>query len=50
MTEADKEALMRAGVKYMDITDYPESAVSLQSTKWTPCKCFGCFFLFVSSI
>lgn len=37
MTEGDKEALFRAGVKYMDITDYPNPPVSLQSA-WTPCK------------
>jgi leucyl aminopeptidase len=39
MAEADKEALLRAGVKYMDITDYPESAAfSAQHSAWTPCK------------
>ncbi|KAI8636135.1 hypothetical protein BD408DRAFT_426629 [Parasitella parasitica] len=35
MTEADKEALFRAGVKYMDITDYPNPPVSL-SSEWQP--------------
>lgn len=37
MTESDKEALFRAGVKYMDITDFPHPPVSLNAA-WTPCK------------
>lgn len=37
MTESDKEALFRAGVKYMDITDFPNPPVS-SLTAWTPCK------------
>ncbi|CAO0802828.1 unnamed protein product [Mucor circinelloides] len=35
MTESDKEALFRAGVKFMDITDYPNPPVSLNSA-WQP--------------
>jgi leucyl aminopeptidase len=38
MTESDKEALLRAGVKYMDITEYPELPVSSLNTAWQPCK------------
>lgn len=37
MTESDKEALFRAGVKFMDITDYPNPPVSLNSA-WQPGK------------
>ncbi|KAL0089810.1 hypothetical protein J3Q64DRAFT_1730217 [Phycomyces blakesleeanus] len=35
MTESDKEALLRAGVRYMDITDYPEALVS-SLDNWQP--------------
>jgi leucyl aminopeptidase len=35
MTEADKEALMRAGIKYMDITDFPNPPV-MSLTDWQP--------------
>ncbi|KAI8095575.1 hypothetical protein BDF21DRAFT_406213 [Thamnidium elegans] len=35
MTESDKEALFRAGVKYMDITDHRNAAASTFSS-WTP--------------
>jgi leucyl aminopeptidase len=38
MTESDKEALLRAGIKFMDITEYPEPSVSSLSTEWQPCK------------
>lgn len=38
MTESDKEALLRAGVKFMDITDYPELHVSARTAAWQPCK------------
>lgn len=37
MTEGDKEALFRAGVKFMDITDYPNPVVSTLNSAWTPC-------------
>lgn len=37
MTEADKEALMRAGIKYMDITDFPNPPV-MSLTDWQPGK------------
>jgi hypothetical protein len=40
MTEADKDALLRAGIKYMDITDFRDSdAYSVQSN-WQPGKPF----------
>lgn len=35
MTESDKMALLRAGVKFMDITDYPEDMMDIQTT-WKP--------------
>ncbi|KAI9278081.1 hypothetical protein BY458DRAFT_432419 [Sporodiniella umbellata] len=34
MTESDKEALIRAGIKFMDITDYPQTLNTL--THWAP--------------
>lgn len=37
MTEADKEALIRAGIKFMDITDYPSTPVN-SFASWVPCK------------
>lgn len=37
MTEADKEALIRAGIKFMDITDYPSTSVN-SFANWVPCK------------
>lgn len=37
MTESDKEALMRAGIKYMDITDFPNPEV-MSLTDWQPGK------------
>nr|AME15509.1 leucine aminopeptidase 2 [Actinomucor elegans] len=36
MTESDKESLLRAGIKFMDITEYPEPSVSSLSTEWQP--------------
>ncbi|KAG1211628.1 hypothetical protein G6F35_010466 [Rhizopus arrhizus] len=35
MTEADKEALIRAGIKFMDITDYPSTSVN-SFANWVP--------------
>ncbi|EIE75733.1 hypothetical protein G6F46_005995 [Rhizopus delemar] len=35
MTEADKEALIRAGIKFMDITDYPSTPVN-SFASWVP--------------
>lgn len=35
MTEQDKEALMRAGIKYMDITDFPNPPM-MSLADWQP--------------
>ncbi|KAI8884580.1 Zn-dependent exopeptidase [Backusella circina FSU 941] len=36
MTEADKDALLRAGIKYMDITDYRDSESYSVQSNWQP--------------
>ncbi|KAI8372365.1 hypothetical protein EDC96DRAFT_458928 [Choanephora cucurbitarum] len=36
MTEADKEALLRAGIHYMDITEHPNPPVMASTSLWKP--------------